>query len=356
MAYGYRRRTYRRRLTGGSYAKLFGYKAVPFTRKRPYPFGPGGGSSTGISARPRMGRRVRMRAARSYTQTQTKTKQRYGSVVKHSDNMSASFCQIGSGRCSPFVRNLLKKLISPRTVSKIISTNISSLTGYQNTTQWAINQLSDLEAMAATAAAGDKATRLFLKEAKHTLTFRNQTNCAAKCQIYDLLCIRDCPSAALGTPVALWNKGMTDYGTPDHRITVGSTPFKSPEFRRYFKVAKMTTVRLEPGQQHEHVTKCMFNRTLSSVQWENNSASYIGGLTRYVMVVFHGSLVHESATPGTVTYAPITLDMAGRYDYSFGYLESPVGTFSLTDTMAKTLVDPDQMGETNDADVNVNAA
>lgn len=363
MAYGRRnvgRRGYRRRLGGSKYANVFGYKAVPFTRKRPYPFRPGGGSTTALSAPPRMGRRVRPRNARSYTQTKTQTKPKFGRVTTHGDNASFSKNLIGSIGVPRGLRGIYRQLAAPQTVVDNASGAYASTTGTQRVivlSSAAMFTNTMLNGIKASIASTDRAVRFFLRTGRVKLTLRNQTNCNARVSIYDLLTSSSAPSSALDTPLEVWEKGLADYGGTFTPITIGATPFKSPEFRRQFKIHKVTTLSMEPGQQHEHTVYHKYNRLIDSNQFDNWTTTLsIKGLTRWTMFVFHGSLVHESASSNVVTYAPVTLDYAVHREYSYSWIEKAVPSLSATDNLAKTLIDPDQMGETGDADVNVNTA
>lgn len=357
MAYGsYRgRRSYRRRLGGSStYASTFGMRPVPFKRKRP--------TTTATGAPIRLGRRVRPKLARSYVLTKTKTKNRPGKVTSHGDNQSSSVSNIGKKWLSAFDKALSRKVVSPQTVYSNQSNNMSSTQGKQFCGYFNLLNKNDITTME-TAANGGSATnntvRFFLKTAKVCLKLRNQSNTTAKMTIYDITTKRDPLSTTAENPVKAWDKGMVDLGagaTGVAQSVPGATPFKSPEFRNGFYVNRSTTVYLEPGQQHDHTVYHKYNRIVNSVRYQNNTSIYFGGLTRWIMVVFHGTLGHESLTASTVTYMPITIDYVYSTEYSYGWIEKTAPAFSLTDNLPKTVADFDFMGESGDADMNVTAA
>lgn len=130
----------------------------------------------------------------------------------------------------------------------------------------------------------------------------------------------------------------------------------SPEFRRYYFVRRVTVLNLEPGQQHEHTTVQKHNRLFDSVLWQNWSSESIGGITHHTMVVWNGSLVHESTTNGSVTPGSMKLDISYNRVIHYAFMLNNEPTMTVTDGLAKTLLDPDHMGEQDDADVNINVA
>lgn len=352
MAYG---RSYNRRRLGGSrgnYARTMGYVPVPFERKRKYP---GSSTTTGGGAPPRLGRRVRPRMARSYTFTKTKTKRRPGKVTTHGDNQSSSVNVIGKRWMSQFDRMMYRKIVSPQSVFTNSSGNFSSTQGKQFVFSWFFMNKTDLVAME-TAANGGVATnlptKLFLKQGKFSLKIRNQSNTNAKISFYDLTTKRNTVSTALDAPVECWNKGLTDYGAPNAN-TVGFTPYKSPEFNQYFAVNKVTTVSLEPGQQHDHTVYHRYNRVVDSIQFQNNVGTALAGLTRFVLIVMHGTLGHESLTPGTVTYMPVLCDFAWTSEHTYGWIQKSTRAFTATDNNPAGVADFDFMGENGDVDANL---
>lgn len=355
MAYG---RFYNRRRLGasrGNYAKLMGMRPVPYNRKRKYP----GKSTTGISAPPRLGRRVRPRMARSYVFTQTKTKQRSRKVTSHGDNQSSSVNSIGKRWLTRFGRMMMKKVVSPQTVFLNSSGADSSLQGKQSTINISLmtkSTLTNLETAANSGVATNNPVRFFLKNGKSVFRFRNCANTNCKATLYDIVTKRSPPSAALDTPHKAWVKGVTDFGGSTWNRTVGQTPYRSPEFNQYYAVNRVTTVSLEPGQQHDHTVYHTWDRIVDSIQFQNCVSEAVSGITRHLLVVYHGTLGHESLTPGTVTYMPITLDYASSFEYTYGWIEKTQKTFTLVDANPTSVVDVDFMGESGDADVNsVNA-
>lgn len=349
---------YRRRLTSGrgNYARTMGYTPVPFTRKRKFTRPP---TTTGGGAPVRMGRRVRPRMARSYVITKTKTKRRAPQVNTHGDNQSSSVNSIGKKWLTRFDKMMMKKIVSPQTVFLNATGNAASTQGKQNNLSFSFMTKSTLTALE-TAANGGVSTnnpvKFFLKNGKSILRLRNCVNTNCKLSIYDIVTKRAPPDTTLDTPNEAWVKGVTDFGTATGANTVGQTPYRSPEFNQYYSVNRVTTVSLEPGQQHDHTVYHRWNRIVDSIQFQNNVSQALPGLTRFVMIVFHGTLGHESATPNNVTYMPITLDYANSYEYTYGWIEKTQKAYTITDNNLTTVTTFNFAGESGDIDANIMTA
>lgn len=359
MAYGnYRgRRVYRRRLGGGYGGRVmapFGRPLYPVPFKRKHPGNPGGNG-----AAIRQGRRVRRKYAGGVAAVRTKQQRRIGKVTSHGDNASSSMNMIGSKYGPRQVQSVARKIVQPQTVSSHSAGTSTCGYGVQKIENFAImykSSLTDMETKANGGTATNNSMRLFIKNGKFRLTMRNQSNHNVRMTIYDIVCKRDPPDATLDTPAEAWLKGFTDFGAATQPTLPGTTPFRSPEFRQYFAINRATTLSMEPGQQHDHTVIHNWNKLISSARFQNMVSTSCAGLTRFIMIVYHGSLMHESTTPGTVTYGSCTVDYAAYSEFSWGWISTAAPTYALTDNLAKTLVDADQMGESGDMDVNNNVA
>lgn len=248
--------------------------------------------------------------------------------------------------------------MSPQTVYSNRTFTVACTQGVQGVEPCAIlskPQLTSIETAANGGAGTNIPVRFYLKTAKYSLKIRNCANVNCKLSIYDIITKRNTTEAALDHPKKCWQKGLTDFGgTPALTTeTIGYTPYRSPEFNQYFGVKKVTTVSLEPGQQHDHVVFHKYNRVVDSIQFQNNVGQAIAGLTRWVMIVWHGTLVHDQTTPFTaVTYAPIRLDLAETTEYSFGYIEKTTRSFVSTNNVPTNVATIGGMLESGDVDAN----
>lgn len=336
-----------------SYGKNKGWTCrAPMKPRKPYqPYKrPGAPLRRG----PLRGPSTAMRTGRSYTRTATKQKKKKSHVVTHGDNSSASYNSIGGGFRSRTINLINKKLVSPQTIYFNDTTFDNGATGLQSIYVYPIMTKTQLTAIKTTVAGGatNNNVKMFLRKGKQTFRFRNATNTVARCTIYDIVTKRnvvDLGGATTNDPQIAWRKGLTDAGAlANGQLKVGMTPHRSPEFHRYFAINKVTSVSLEAGQEHQHKIKHTWNKIVNSVQFENETQEGVAGLTRYIMLVWHGTLVH--GTDNVVSYAPCKLDMALEHEYTFGWLEKQVPSYTQTNNLATTLLIPTFMGESGDND------
>jgi hypothetical protein len=294
--------------------------------------------------------------ARSYTLTKTKTKRRTGQVSSHGDNQSFSVNSIGKKWLTRFEQMMWRKVVSPQVKFENGSSTSSSTTGSQAVAEYRFlpkNYLTVMETAANGGFVTDAPVKFFLRSAKSVVRMRNASNSNCKITLYDIVTKRAPPSAALDSVLEAWTKGLVDYGNSATAYqTVGQTPHKSPEFNYYFSINRSTTVSLEPGQQHDHTVYHSYNRIVDSVSFQNSASTSIPGVTRTTLIVFHGTLGHESLTPANVTYMPIKLDLAYTYEYKYGWIEKTARTYGISDTNPKVIADFDFMGQSGDVDTN----
>jgi hypothetical protein len=196
--------------------------------------------------------------------------------------------------------------------------------------------------------------KLFLKTGRHRVHFRNCANTPARVWIYDCVTKRD-GFAAGSTPVFMWRGGLADMGAGTYpEMQIGVTPYRSPEFNRLFAVNKVTQFNLEAGQEHQHTVRHRWNKLVNTVNFQNSVSPYCQGLTRFMMIVFHGTLIH--GTDNVVSYAPIKVDYTSTTEFSYGWIEKNSPSMSITNNFASSLVGATFMGENGDADImNINA-
>lgn len=332
-----------------SYARGRPYPQMGYKPRRP---NRGGYKKPRYGAPVRQGQRVRRGNA---GRTVTKRKQRRtNKIVRHGDNSSASFTSMGS-RWSAGLKTLYRKVLGRQNVSDQGWGSKLSAYGTQETAEYRYFEKSSLDAMTTAANGGvstNNAVRLFIGNISVKTYFKNQSNAVGKLMIYDIVFKKSTPTTSLDDGRELWAKGYTDFGA-GAVSRIGATPAQSSEFRNYCMIKRVTTVDLEPGQQHTHVLSRSINKVYDSTLWANNVGQSIGWLTGSVMYVWHGSLAHESAATGTVTFTEMRLDFAISQEYNYGYVEKNVPSYTILNTYPSTLVDPDLMGESGDVDANL---
>lgn len=275
-----------------------------------------------------------------------------GMISKVSDNSSKSSCSLGSKRSTiPHkIRN------EPRRTRFLNLTDvITSPFGRQQVNSFVSVSRAQLADMATDFSGALTAGRkIFFEYMKHRLTFKNQSNLYGKVVIYDIMSSsRQCHSSTTDTPLEAWEKGVTDLGVPTGHLIPGQTPFKSPEFNLFFKIKKVTTVPMEPGQEHEHTVYQRINRTIDSTLFDDSTVTGVPLLTSFVMLVFYGSIVHDSTTPAVVSCGQIKLDIIQSHEFvARRAVMLSVPSVLLVNALPLVVTDPDHMGEADDQDVN----
>jgi len=334
-------------VAANAYGKTMRMRPVRYNRPRRPPF-------KGAKSAPRQSGRSRqdLRSGRSYTKTKTKQKRKTGGVSKTGDNSSVSYCRLGRSLKGSQLKFLVKKVLGKQVVSNNTSGTITSTAGVQAIKLFTVMDASQLISMqnVASTTVTENDVKLFVGNVKHRVVFKNQSNNVGKVTIYDIMTKRSPPTAALDDPVECWNKGFLDLGVGAQSTVIDNTPFNSAEFKQYWKVNKVTTFNCEPGQQHEHTIRQGVNSYLSSTRWANSAAQSISGITSHCMIVFHGSIGHESTTNLNVTYMPMKLDWVQFKEYDFGYTLRTIPQYFSTNLLSTTVANFNFMGENQDYD------
>lgn len=282
--------------------------------------------------------------------------QSVGRVRRHGENATLSSSWIGRKKRQRFSGLMYAKMAAPQTYQITQVGNLSSTQGRQRVYSFGYLTRLDLRTTKEALLAGSTTTkniRYVVKSGRMKIMLRNQSNSNARMTIYDISCKRHAVAQGIDTPDEAFSVGLNDLstGTSTYDL-VGATPYKSPEFRRNYYVNRVTYVNMEPGESHEHIMHFNYNKVLDTVQIEHIvDAQGIPGFTRFCMIVFHGMLGHESATPDKVTYMPVTIDYDMMREWSVAYLDTPLPTITRTELRATNVTNFDFMGETGDADV-----
>lgn len=334
---------------GNPYALTMGFNPVPYRRpKKPR-----------LSAPPRKGYRVRpkmvMKRPLSFTKTQQRRRKRRA-VQRRGQNSSASTVTFGKrwlGRRFGSLQGISGK----KTIATDYSTSLASSTGQQFSGAFSWMNRSDLTAVNLEANGGvsssDNLVTYLMRYVKNVMVVKNQSNHVVKVQFYDLVCRADPVGTSADDPIELWRRGYTDVGaSSDQILAVGNSPLRSAEFRKYFWVKRVITHDLEPGEQHTHTVYHRYNRLIRDIDFLARSPVSIRTMTGYTLVVFSGSIGHESAVPTSVTYMPARIDVAVRKEIVFQHLTQTQPKYSYTNNLPGAITDFDFMGEADDQDAN----
>lgn len=353
----FRRRRRLGRGGGGSYknayARTMGLTPVPVRRR------PRGGSSTMSTAPSAPRRDFRTRGA-SYTATQTRRKRRpRPGHVKKSENSSISATRWG--RPAFLLTSVYKKLTGRRLDRNTGYKITASALGEQAVTEFAWGTFSDLIAVkdGLLGLSSASSVKMYLGYLKYKICIKNQTNMVTRMTIYDVALKGQPMTISYDSPMEMWRKGTADLGvgttsdaTADYR-TPFTTPHRSPEFRKFYRIVKVTTVQMEPGQQHEHTIYRRFNWLGDSSKFDIAGAS-LGCYPFYTacMIVQCGSIVSGAPTSAPTTTAvslgATQYDFLTSVEYTSALHPGTIPTYVANGTYVKDIAAPRFMGEDQD--------
>lgn len=301
--------------------------------------------------------------SRTGTRTQTKARMKMSRARRLAPNSSISAFRFGR-RISRFMVGQFRRMRGRQTVYRNGTTFKSSGVGRQTFLQQEFLGKTELDAIKTkygSATLTFNEVKFFLGYARIQYFIKNQSSCAGRVTIYDIVPRLHPVTTALDTPVEAWEKGvreMTATQPAGLHLTVGQTPFKSPEFVRHYAVLRTTTVQMEPGEQHQHNVYRRINRIVSSTQWDNTSITNVPGITTYVMLVWHGSLGHDKTADSDVTFLPMKLDVAWTMEFNYAVPDNNSPSYDFVDAFDNITPEADleHMGEDQDTILPITAA
>ena len=138
--------------------------------------------------------------------------------------------------------------------------------------------------------------------------------------LYDIIARRD-QGTAFETPSEKWNNGVTDEGNATNDTLPGTLPFNSREFTQFYKVLKVTSGLLSPGQCHTH--KFKFNPFKSIWDQISQNSYVMKGLTHYQMLVIHGIPANDDTTDTLVGIGSAKVNVVVSKTYKYTYVDNP---------------------------------
>lgn len=184
-----------------------------------------------------------------------------------------------------------------------------------------------------TLGAANKTTKCLIKSVNATIMIANQENVACHYTLYDILAKRD-GNATITSPLVAFNAGLVDNagGLASNYLIPGTDPYMSARFKEFFQVVKQTTGTLLPGSVHSHYVYYEPNKVISN-EVSTFDASYIGGLTHYTMIVWHGTPINDSTTKTQVSIAPINLDFVVKQKRTSKIIYYPFQSTTVTQSL-----------------------
>lgn len=340
-----------RRLTAGGhggvkrdYATTMGLTPVPFRRRGP----PRTGSTAASSRAPR--RDTRPRGPASLTKTKRKRRSR-GGALKRSENSSTSSTRWG--RPGLLLPSVYKKLVGKR-IDRT-STNLSKATtqGTQAVTEFSWGKSTDLQALKVSLHGSSTALplKMYVGYMKLKVLIKNQSNLMSRLTLYDIASKWQPMASTVESPLEMWQKGMIDFSLTNDETVPFSTPMRSPEFRKYYRIVKATTINMEPGQQHEHTIYRRFNWLGNTTLFDNAGTGIsIHPFATHLLAVQVGGLVSGARAGGGsgVTVGVCQFDYLTTQEIVSALMPGTAPTYTSTAAFVTDITAPQFMGENSD--------
>lgn len=176
------------------------------------------------------------------------------------------------------------------------------------------------EQPANTAGSLQDTNRIFWKMAEQFTTFTNSGNATAFVDIYQLSVRR----ATNNNPQTLWQSGIQDQASSAFQsiTALGLTPGMSQAFTDYYKMKKVYTICLAPGQSHQHNAKYPIFQLINNsvIATDMQGDNFLPGVSRAQLFVGRGAPVTDGTTSSNVNTAPVKINMACTQRCTFTYL------------------------------------
>lgn len=246
----------------------------------------------------------------------------------------------------------MKAVSAPDILTGNYAENLVVTAGVQNFRSYAslqppqLKQILDL-------ISNNSMNRAVVQTCQTELTFTNNTNAAVELEIMDVLFNRDIPSqgfeftnSAFTYPVPIPTienlievgckaaSGTNPAGSSVSEI-VGASPFDSPLFKAYCRVAKRTHVILSSAGSHRHTQLVNLNKIAErAVQGTTDTFKYLRGWTYATLVKVKGVAGYApESTPTTATVTPCFVQMYSSSRIKFSWVADNTQTVNYVNTL-----------------------
>lgn len=207
----------------------------------------------------------------------------------------------GTPRMKKFLKNHMKFRDAANTAARLVSS-----VGFQSIFDSYFGLLRADLVTYATNVLNNKTTQLYVDKVKSFMEIKNNGNAGCKVWLYDLIARQDHsinPSTAWGT-----GEGTDQGAGAGTANSPYQTPFQSREFCVLWKVKKVTSLILAPGETHQHYVNYYPRLYISAERVNNEGASFLKGISHAQMLVVMGSLDNDSVTKTQISYGVATVN------------------------------------------------
>lgn len=175
--------------------------------------------------------------------------------------------------------------------------------------------------------------RVLMAGASAEIMITNQDQGNVRIVLYDIIQRRDGDHTEVDTPAAAWTNSYGDEGGADTDVNfVGSTPFSSDLFVRYFKVLKMTHILLSQGQTHVHRVHFSPNKIMDGEVIRYASGA-VRGITCHTMIQAHGVPYNYGSDTSIVSTGQVNLDVVYKKQYKYKCLQQNALSWNITNSL-----------------------
>lgn len=297
-----------------------------------------------VNASRKLGRKVRLAPKVATVVDKYRPRRSHGPIQNPGNIITQS--RFVSYRKPTFPAKVRKSASSPN--FEIINGpgNFEALSGFQGAasgslfTQAALLRI--LNAMPATAPAGNFTRRFLLERIEQKVTYTNASSASCILDIYQIVCKQD---NDLVSPLTAWQDGVTmetslPAGTPPWAV-LGVKPWHSQRFKEFFGVAAHRSVNLAAGASHQHTVMLSPNQIMKEQRIRENNC--YKGLTSFVLAVVKGVPVCDDAdVPRLVSTAPIQIDIVTENNTKYRWISDTDTDLYITNGLT-TLLQPENM-------------
>lgn len=230
----------------------------------------------------------------------------------------------------------MDKMISPQFLARNYGFRTTSLIGKQNSVVLGsyytpANIVAELNGVVS--AAAPKTLKAVLCSVHADILITNQENSTCWYTIYDVIARRD-GNAVVADPNTAFQAGFADAtgGSASDYLIPGVTPFACPRFAEFFKIHKVTEGTMESGQTHVHTIDYRPERSISN-EVATNSGLFIGGLTLWSFIIYHGAPMNDSTTKTQVSLGPMNLDVVEKAQFVTKYIAQGYQTTTFANSL-----------------------
>ena len=180
-----------------------------------------------------------------------------------------------------------------------------------------VYDIADLQSLIGSVSGNVEALKFYCKNVNLTTVGTNSSNLTARVVIYNVLARNDISSDRSINPLSDWANSYTEEAITNYATAWGSTPFDAGRFGHNWKIYKITTHILAPGESFIHkwyVNPNKFVNAQALGDLSNNGVATASEgsykhLTHYQLIILQPFPVHDSATNTIVSTGTAGLDL-----------------------------------------------